>query len=92
MLTAIESDPALDGPLPSLVALITPALARQWNVTVIEAPLITDPAGVPLLELSSEARLAMVVTEVAPGGKAVVTEVATGPAPAEAQTVFAVAC
>jgi hypothetical protein len=45
-----------------------------------------------VLELSTEARLAMLVIEIAPGGSAVVTVTATGPAPAEAQTVFAVAC
>src|SRR6266849_3269985 len=92
MLAVMASDPALEGPLPLLVALVTAAPFKQWNVTLKVAPAITDPAGVPLLELSSAAWLAIVVMAPPAGGIADTTVTATGPLPVPAHMLFAVAC
>src|SRR5450759_2306191 len=92
MLAVIESDPALEGPAPFPVALVTATPFKQWNVTVKVAPAITDPAGVPLLELSSAAWLAMVVMALPDGGIADTTVTATGPPPVPAHTLLAVFC
>ena len=56
-LTVTESEPGSRGPAPLLVAFVMTAPARQWKVTLMVPPLITEPAAVPLLELSSDARL-----------------------------------
>src|SRR5258708_20633582 len=92
MLAVTESDPALDGPPPLLVALVTAAPFRQWNVTLRVAPASTEPAAVPLLELSSAAWLAIVAMAPPEGGIADTTVTATGPLPLPEQTLFAVVC
>ncbi len=91
-LAVTESDPGLDGPCPLLVALVTAAPFRQWNVTLKVAPAMTELAGVPLLELSSAAWFAMVVMAPPEGGIADTTVTATGPPPVPAQMLFAVLC
>jgi hypothetical protein len=54
---------------------------------------MTEPAGVPLLELSSDAWLAIVaIDEPAVGGSAEVTVTATGPPPVPAHTLLAALC
>src|SRR4029077_6244925 len=53
MVAVIESAPGLRGPRPLAFAWVTAAPLRQWKMTVSVAPAITEPAGVPLLELSS---------------------------------------
>ena len=90
-LTVTESDPGSSGPAPLLVALVMTLPARQWKVTLMVPPLITEPAAVPLLELSSDAMLTIDAIGLPPGGIAVVTVTAEGP-PAPAQTASAVAC
>jgi hypothetical protein len=65
--------------------------ARQWKVTLMVPPLITEPAAVPLLELSSDAMFTIDAIELPPGGIAVDTVTADGP-PAPAHTASAVAC
>ena len=92
MLAVTESDPASDGPPPLLVALVTAAPFKQWKVTLNVAPASTDPAGVPLLELSSAAWLATVMMAPLAGGIAETTVTATGPLPVSAQMLFAVLC
>src|SRR6266851_3802727 len=92
MLAVMESEPALEGPLPLLVALVTAAPFRQWTVTVKVAPAITDPAGVPLFELSSAAWLAIVAMAPPDGGIADTTVTARGPPPVPAHMLFAVVC
>src|SRR5258708_14710686 len=92
MLAVMESEPALEGPLPLLVAFVTAAPFRQWNVTVRVAPAITDPAGVPLFELSSAAWLAIVAMAPPDGGIADTPLTAPGPLPAPSPMVFAVVC
>src|SRR5260370_19694334 len=92
MVAVTEPDPALDGPPPLLVALVTAAPFRQWNVTLRVAPASTDPAAVPLLELSSAAWLAIVAMAPPEGGIADTTVTATGPLPLPAQTLFALVC
>ena len=90
-LTVTESEPGSSGPAPLLVALVMTLPARQWNVTLMVPPLITEPAAVPLLELSSDAMLTIDAIGLPPGGIAVVTVTAEGP-PAPAQTASAVEC
>ena len=90
-LTVTESEPGSRGPAPLLVALVMTFPARQWKVTLMVPPLITEPAAVPLLELSSDAMLTIEAIELPPGGIDVVTVTADGP-PAPAQTASAVAC
>src|SRR5258706_11971253 len=92
MLAVTESDPAFEGPPPLLVALVMAAPFRQWNVTLNVATASTDPAGVPLLELSSAAWLAIVAMAPPDGGIAETTVTATGPLPVPAQILFAVVC
>src|SRR5437773_4175998 len=91
MLTVTESEPAFSGPAPLLVALVTATPARQWKVTRTVAPLITDPAAAPLLELSSAALLVMVAIDAEPAGMEDVTVTAVAP-PVPAQTASAVVC
>src|SRR5450756_2171727 len=92
MVAVTESDPGLDGPSPLLVALVIAAPFKQWNVMVKVAPAMTDPAGVPLFELSSAAWLAMVVMAPPDGGIADTTVTVIGPPPVPAQMLFAVLC
>src|SRR6266849_1133985 len=90
MVAVIESE--LCGPLPLAVALVIAALLRQWKVTDKVAPAMTEPAGVPLVELSSAASLAMVEMAPPDGGIGEMTVTASGPLPVPAQTASAVAC
>ena len=92
MLAVTESDPVSEGPAPLLVAFVMAAPFKQWNVTLKVAPARTDPAGVPLLELSSAAWLAIVMMAPPDGGIADTTVTATGPLPVPAQMLFAVVC
>src|SRR5712692_8617067 len=55
-------------------------------------PAITDPAGVPLFELSRAAWLAMVTMGPPDGGMGELTVTASGPLPVLAQMASAVAC
>jgi len=89
--TATESEPGSSGPAPLLVAFVTAAPARQWKVTLTVAPVITEPDGAPLLELSNDALFAIVAIALAPAGMEAVTVTAAGP-PTPAQTASAVAC
>jgi hypothetical protein len=88
----IESDPGLEGGPLFPVALVIPAPLRQWNVSEIVAPAITDPAAVPSFELSSAAWLAIVDIEPPAGGSGELTVIATGPPLVPAQTASAVEC
>ncbi len=92
MVAVIESEPGSDGPLPFPVAFVIAAPFKQWNVMLIDAPAIAEPAGVPSFELSSAAWLAMVTIEPPDGGMADVTTTATGPPLVPAQTESAVLC
>ncbi len=83
MVAVIESEPALCGPLPLAVALVIAALLRQWKVTDKVAPAMTEPAGVPLVELSSAASLAMVEMAPPDGGIGEMTVTASGPLPVD---------
>jgi len=75
----IESEPGSAGPLALPVALVIAAPLRQWKVMVSVAPAMTDPAGVPSLELSSAAWLAIVAMAPPAGGIGEVTVTASGP-------------
>jgi hypothetical protein len=92
MLAVTESDPGSEGPPPLLVAFVTAAPFKQWKVTLNVAPASTDPAGVPLFELSSAAWLAIVAMAPPAGGIADTSVTATGPLPVPAQMLFAVVC
>ena len=92
MVAVIESEPGSEGPLPLPVALVIATPFRQWKVTVSVAPAIAEPAGVPSLELSSAAWLAIVTTCPPDGGTAEVTVIATGPPLVLAHTALAVVC
>ncbi len=88
----MESEPGSDGPRPLVVALVMAAPFKQWKVTLSVAPAITEPAGVPSFELSSEAWFAMVAIGPPPGGTAEVTVTAIGPLPVPAHTPSAALC
>lgn len=92
MVAVIESEPGFVGPAPLPVALVMPALFKQWNVTLMVAPAIVDPEGVPSLELSRAAWLAMVAMGPPAGGIEETTVTAVGPPPVPAHTRSAVAC
>jgi hypothetical protein len=78
--------------LPLVVALVTAAPFKQWNVTLNVAPEIDEPAGAPVLELSSAAKFAIVARLPPLGGIGEVVVTATGPPEVLAQMVFAVDC
>ena len=92
MVAVMVSDPAFVGACPLLVALVIAAPFRQWKVIIKVAPASTDPAGVPLLELSRAAWFAMVTMGPPEGGIADVTVTARGPPPVPEQMLFAVLC
>ena len=78
--------------MPLVVALVTAAPFKQWNVTLKVAPEIDEPAGAPVLELSRAASFAIVARLPPLGGTGDVTVTASGPAEVLAHIVFAVDC
>src|SRR3979409_1679268 len=89
MLTVTESEPGSNGPPPLLVLLVTAAPAMQWNVTLMVAPLITEPDGAPLFELSSAALLTIVAMDTPPGMPELTVTAVAAPVPAQMASVFA---
>src|SRR5260370_8943079 len=91
-LAVTESEPGSNGPPPLAVALVTAEPLRQWNVIDSVDPASTEPAGGPLLELSSAASLAMVEMGPPARGLGELTVTASAPLLVPAQTLSALAC